>query len=424
MAKLSRYRISPTRSNDVVCRMIGEAESKKTMMLTAGRYQGRRVELDGRMLYSFGTCSYMGLDKSADLQEAACTALKSYGTQFSISRAYLKCPIYDELETTLQVMTGRPVLVAPSTTLAHMAALPAIIHDNDALLIDQFAHASLQLATELLHDVPVRLVRHNRIDLLEELLADLSRQYERIWYVIDGLYSMFGDFAPFHDLVGVLDRWPQLHLYIDDAHATGWLGLHGRGGALTHLGNHSRVVVALSLNKAFAAAGAALALPNDELKTRIRRCGGPMLFSGPIQPPMLGAALASAKLHLTSSHALAQVELAKRIDYTLAAAQNAGLELATQHRTPIFFIPHDSVNEATDQVHALMRNNFYVCPSGFPAVPMNRPGVRFTITLHNEIEDIDALIDAAIKSAPKTKSPSICEFPEVACSSSETPTSR
>jgi 7-keto-8-aminopelargonate synthetase-like enzyme len=56
--------------------------------------------------------------------------------------------------------------------------------------------------------------------------------------------------------------------------------------------------VALSLNKAFSAAGGALAVPNREIATRIRRCGGPMLFSGPIQPPMLGAAVSSARLHL------------------------------------------------------------------------------------------------------------------------------
>jgi hypothetical protein len=68
MAKISRYRMSRTRSNDTVCRIVADAEVKSTMMLTAGRYEGRRVELDGRMLYNFGTCSYMGLDKNRELR--------------------------------------------------------------------------------------------------------------------------------------------------------------------------------------------------------------------------------------------------------------------------------------------------------------------------------------------------------------------
>ena len=161
-----------------------------------------------------------------------------------------------------------------------------------------------------------------------------------------------------------------------------------------HLGNHDRVTVALSLNKAFASAGGALALPDAEIKTRIRRCGGPMLFSGPIQPPMLGVAVAVSELLLSEQHVRLQRELLQRIDYALAAADRARLPLATQYQTPIFFIQQDSVNEATDLVREIFREGFYVCPSAFPAVPVNRPGVRFTITLHNELPDIDALIAA------------------------------
>jgi 7-keto-8-aminopelargonate synthetase-like enzyme len=371
------------------------AEAKGTMMRRAGRYAGRCVELDGRMLRNFGTCSYLGLDKRPELRQAAIAATEEYGTQFSISRAYLECALYQELETNLEKMTGRPMLVAPSTTLAHMAALPVLVRDNDAVIIDQFAHASMHAATELLRDVPVHLARHSRLDQIEELIQKLSPSHENVWLVVDGLYSMFGDFTPFEGLRALLDRWPRLHLYIDDAHATGWLGTHGRGGALTHLGQHKRVVVALSLNKAFAAAGGALALPDTDLKIRIRRCGGPMLFSGPIQPPMLGAAVASSKLHLNAQHSASQAELMRLIDYALAAAERTGLLLATHHRTPIFFIPCDSVDEATNGVQRLMNEGFYVCPSAFPAVPVNRPGVRFTITLHNELEDIDALVEAA-----------------------------
>ena len=108
-----------------------------------------------------------------------------------------------------------------------MAALPVMVRDNDAVIIDQFAHASLHAATELLRDLPVHLVRHSRLDQIEQLIQKLSSCHENIWLVIDGLYSMFGDLAPFDGLCDLLDRWPQLHMYIDDAHATGWLGCMG-----------------------------------------------------------------------------------------------------------------------------------------------------------------------------------------------------
>jgi 7-keto-8-aminopelargonate synthetase-like enzyme len=285
--------------------------------------------------------------------------------------------------------------VAPSTTLAHMAALPAIVGDNDAVVLDQFAHASLHMATELLGDVPVHLVRHDRLDLYEQMVADLSARHGKVWLITDGLYSMSGAWAPFDQLAGLLERFPRLHLYIDDAHGTGWFGTHGRGGALMHLGHHDRVVVALSLCKAFACAGGALALPGPELKTRIRRCGGPMLFSGPIQPPMLGAAVASAAVHRSSAHAAAQAELLNRIDYARATADRLGVPLASHHRTPIFFIPSDSADESMGRIQRLTERGFFACLSVFPAVPVGRSGVRFIVSLHNELEDIDAFLDAA-----------------------------
>ena len=395
MARVHKFRFSPARAMDAVHRTFDEAGKTGALLRTAGSYQGRKVELDGRMLYNFGSCSYMALEMHHELRAAAALAVYEYGTQFSFSRAYLECALYEELEANLESMTDRFVLVTPSTTLAHQAALPVLIGDEDAVLIDQFAHASLHQATELLRDVPVHLVRHSRIDQIDQLTRELAPKHRHIWMIIDGLYSMLGDFAPFSELEYLLERYPQLHLYIDDAHAISWMGKHGRGGALTHLGKHERVVVAMSLNKAFSCAGGALALPNAALKTRIRRCGGPMLFSGPIQPPMLGAAVACSKLHLAAEHAKLQEEVMCRIDYALILANELGLPLATYDRTPIFLIECDSMQESFNTTYQLREHGFFACSSVFPAVPMNRPGVRFTVGLHNELEDIETFMSTA-----------------------------
>ena len=78
----------------------------------------------------------------------------------------------------------------------------------------------------------------------------------------DGLYSMRGDLAPFAELRELLERIRTLHLYIDDAHSTSWPAHTAAARRSSNLGGHPRVVVALSLNKAFSAAGGALALPD------------------------------------------------------------------------------------------------------------------------------------------------------------------
>lgn len=389
-----RYRFSPSRIVDTADRYVGAAQEHGVIMNRAGRYVGSDVEIDGRELRSFGSCSYLGLELRPELKRGACDATERYGTQMPFSRAYLENALYEELETALSAMTGRPALVGASTTLAHFAALPVLVRDGDAVIIDQFAHASLHSATALLHDTQVEMLRHQRFEQLEARLRALQATHRRVWYVCDGVYSMRGDFARFAELGALLERHASLHLYIDDAHATSWYGTHGRGGALTALGGHERVVVALSLNKAFAAAGGALLLPDRKLVSRIRRCGGPMLFSGPIQPPMLGAAVASARLHLDPSFSSLQAELALRIEHATQALRRTDIPLASGDATPIFMLPCEAPEVAFDVVRRLRALGFYACPSTFPAVPVNQPGVRFTITRHNSLADIDDFVEA------------------------------
>ena len=120
-------------------------------------------------------------------------------------------------------------------------------------------------------------------------------------------------------------------------------------------------------------------LPDANTVRLVRRCGGPMLFSGPIQPPMLGAAVASARLHNDPSFEALQRELAALIGHAWSAVGRRQIPLAGSDRTPIFMVPCDSPAIVFSTVSRL---------------PMNHPGIRFTITRHNTAADIDAFVDA------------------------------
>jgi 7-keto-8-aminopelargonate synthetase-like enzyme len=394
MARTERFRFSHTRKLDSAYRYVTAASDAGVILQTGAGANGRLVTVDGQRLTNFGSCSYMALETMEQLRACAHRALDEYGTQFHFSRAYLQCSLYLELEALLEEITGRPVLVAASTSLAHIAALPILVTDKDHIIIDQFAHASLHTAVQLVPNVPMEILRHNRMDHLDARLTQLRGHPGDVWYICDGLYSMLGDFAPFEELRSLLDRHPNLRLYIDDAHSTSWTGRHGRGAALEHFADHERVIVALSLNKAFSAAGGALALPNRELGMRIRRCGGPMLFSGPIQPPMLGAAVGSARLHLSEQFGALQAELETRLDLCVKATRGTKLELATTRPSPIFQAQCDSPRIAFRVANLMKARGYYSCVCVFPAVPMNRPGIRFTVTRHNDLEDIAPFIAA------------------------------
>ncbi len=366
----------------------------------AVEYHGRHVSIGGDELLNFGGCSYLGLEQRPELKEAAIAAIQRYGTQFSFSRAYLESPLYRNLEQLLQRITGGFPLVSASTSLGHISALPVLVQPNDAVIVDIAAHASVQTAARLIRGVELTRVRHNDLDELTRHIEELSYGHTRVWYLLDGLYSMMGDFAPMADIAALLERFPKLHLYVDDAHATSWCGRHGQGYALSQLSERNRVVVALSLNKAFSAAGGVLVLPDEATRARVRMCGGPMVFSGPIQPPMLGAAVASAELHLDPSFASLQHELLQRIDHVLALGAHWGIPFAATERSPIFFMCCGSPERAFALSQRLWERGIYVCVSTFPAVAERDAGIRFTVSLHNSEDDIATLMRAFIEELP------------------------
>jgi 7-keto-8-aminopelargonate synthetase-like enzyme len=392
MLKNKKYHFPRKRTLQTVERCLEELLDDDLLWRTLDAPSDRELPFNDRLCYNFGSCSYMGLHLHPEIIEGASDALRRYGTQLSFSRVYMACDLYSELEELLEKITGRYALVGASTTLSHLSALPVLVEDDDAVIIDQFAHASLHMALEHLGSTPIFRMRHSAMDKLESIIQELAVGHGKIWYVLDGLYSMRGDFAPFDTLNALLERYPQLHLYVDDAHSTSWYGKNGCGAAISHLPNHERVVVAISLNKAFSAAGGAVLVSSPEMKRKIRLCGGPMTFSGPIQAPMLGAAVASAKLHLKPEYAGMQEELMRKIEFTHQLAAKLGVKIISDDKTPIFMLPCESNEEVRLSVRSFWDDGFYVCPVVFPALPINSPGMRFTITSTNEFADIEKLM--------------------------------
>lgn len=301
---------------------------------------GRYLRFDGTDYLNFSSCSYLGLEMDQRLKEGAAEAAMRYGTQFSSSRSYVSAPAYQELEAALEEIFEGPVMVAASTSLGHLSALPVLVHREDAVIVDQQAHHSMHLAVNQVRvqGTHVELVRHNRMDLLEERIQALRGAHRQIWYMADGVYSMFVDLAPVDDLARLLERYEQFNLYIDDSHGMSWAGRHGRGYVLDNMPSRERMVVAASLNKAFAAAGGAFVFPDAESRRKAQVCGGTMIFSGPIQPPMLGAAVASARIHLSDEIGVLQSELRERVQYCNRLFDEHGLPVIGRSEAPIRYV--------------------------------------------------------------------------------------
>src|ERR1700722_3863227 len=199
---------------DTVDEIISYGAKKDVLHLKTGNFKmnGSKIFLNGEVnkeVINFGSCSYLGLEFDQRLKQAAKDAIDCYGTQFSCSRTYISTRYYKELEGLLSKIFDAHAVVTPTTTLGHIGAIPLFIGNNDAVILDHQVHNSVQTAVNLVKSkgVHTELVRHNRMDLLEERIKLLRQTYKKVWYMADGIYSMFGDTAPVEEIYQLFDKY-------------------------------------------------------------------------------------------------------------------------------------------------------------------------------------------------------------------------
>lgn len=365
-------------------------------------FDGRHVTLKGKKLKNFSSCSYLGLDLDQRLMGGAIDAITRFGVQFSSSRSYLSSPLYGELEEKLAKIFDAPAAVFNTTTLGHLSNLPILIGDEDAIVMDVSVHSSVQMAVSLLKErnIHVEIIRHNRLDLLEDRVKELSLTHKKIWYLSDGVYSMFGDLAPVKEIVKLMDIYEQLHLYIDDAHGMSWSGENGAGYVRSEVPKHDRMYLTTSLGKAFGASGGVMIFPNEEEFRRVHDYGKTSIFSIQIPPPILGAAVASAKIHLSSEIYTLQKQLQDRIKYFNQTAKLLEIPMISEDISPVRFVCLGKPQMGYNMVSRLVNNGYYVNLSVFPSVSYNNTGMRIPLSLHMSKDDINGLLNQIAQQLP------------------------
>ncbi len=358
----------------------------------------RYLTINDQKTLHFGTCGYLGLEHHPSVKESAIRAIEQFGTQFSMSKTYISNPLYSELEMLVEEMFQAPVVISKNCTISHLATIPIIVSEEDAVILDHQVHSSIHEAVQkmLTRGVTVEMIRHNNLEMLEEKINMLKGKHQKIWYMSDGVYSMYGDFAPIRDLINLAEKYDQLHLYVDDAHGMSWAGKNGTGYVMSQMpeGLYHKMVLTATLGKGFGACGGVSVFPNHELRRKVKTFGGPNTFSVQLEPPILGAAVASARIHLSDEITHLQNDLQERISYCNSLISKTNLPLVAQTNSPVFFIGAGVMGMTNEFVGRLIDSGVYVNPALFPAVPMKNNGARFTISLNNTLEDIEVLVDS------------------------------
>ena len=367
---------------------------------------GRIVTIDDRKVVNFGSCSYLGLEVDERLKQGAIDATIRYGTQYSSSRLFSACNLNEELEDLFfKIFDNNPSILAATTTLTHVSAIPIIIQDDVLVILDHQVHGSVQLAVQLVkaRGTEVAMIKHNRMDMLEDLIKLNPNKYNKIWYMADGLYSMYGDYAPLKDIVSLLDKYGNFYFYVDDAHGMSWTGKHGNGYVLSQIPLHPKMALSTSLAKGFGTGGGVLVLKDPEMRRKIFTCGSSYTYSGPVQPPMLGASIASAKIHLTDEiyHLQNQLKSKLKLTYELITKYDLPFVLPTEDHSPIFYIALGLPRVGYNMVKRLLKEGFYTNIGIFPGVPVKCCGLRLAVTNGQTEDDIKNVLAAFAHHFPK-----------------------
>lgn len=360
-------------------------------------FSGRSVTINGSKLLHFGTTGYLGLEQDRRLKQAAAEAIMKFGTQFPLSKTYVSHTLYRTLEERLQAMYGVEVLVTKNSTLGHLGVLPSLVRDEDGVILDHQVHWSVQNAVQLMkpRGIPVEMIRHSDLDMLEFKIKLLAQTCDKIWYLADGVYSMFGDVAPIEELKLLAQKYPQLHIYYDDVHGMSWAGNHGTGYVMSQYGDlPDNVVVMTTLSKSFGASGSTMITSNKSIYDRVRSFGGPLTFSAQLEPASVAAAIASADIHLSDEITEMQTALQQRIAYCNELITKTNLPLVETNGSPVFYLGTGAPAVGYNFTRRLYNAGFYANMGLFPAVPVKKTGIRFTISLHNKMQDIEQLIQA------------------------------
>jgi 7-keto-8-aminopelargonate synthetase-like enzyme len=382
---------------------IGENRGLGKLYTDNQHFDGRLINIKNKEYINFGSCSYLGLEVDQRLKDAAIEAVNKFGSYFSCSRIFVSCGNYLELEDLLHEMFGYPILLTQNTSLGHYSVMPIIIGGTDMVIYDQQAHFSMQDLSYKLssNGTGIDVLRHNRLDELEKKVELYKEKYCKIWYVVDGVYSMFGDEAPIRDIVKLLDKHKKLYLYVDDAHGMSWAGPNGTGHVMNQSNMHPKMILGTSLAKGFGSRGGVFVFQDVALREKVRHWGGPLSHSGPQEPATIAASIASAKIHLTNEIYHLQNKLQNRIRYANEMMSHYKVPLVSLSHSGIFFVGCGLPRVGFNMVERLLNEGFYTNIGIFPAVPETCTGVRFTMTNHITYHDIERLAKAFAKHLPE-----------------------
>jgi glycine C-acetyltransferase/8-amino-7-oxononanoate synthase len=257
---------------------------------------GPRVVIAGRERDYFSGTGYLGLHNHPQVLRSALETIQRYGMTTGTSRGgYGEHPVYAALEAEARAFFDAPqVLYYTSGYMSGVILAQGLRERCERIFIDDWAHYSLWDGARSTGK-PLTSFRHCDPAALADVLRNELRPAERPLVLSDGVFPISGEIAPVGAYQAVLAEYDGAWLCLDDAHATGVLGAHGRG-TLEYSGiHHPRMLAGHTLSKAIGGYGGLIA-GAPEVVGMLERNSRVYVGASPVPLPVAAAAASALAL--------------------------------------------------------------------------------------------------------------------------------
>ncbi len=353
--------------------------------------QGTTIRVaDGKPVLNLCANNYLGLAQHPEVRDAAREALERWG--YGMASVRFICgtqSVHKQLEEKLSEFLGTEDTILYSSCYdANGGLFETLLGEQDAIISDSLNHASIIDGVRLCKAQRLRYASSDMRDLEAKLQASSGARFRMI--ATDGVFSMDGAIANLPDICSLAERHGAL-VMVDDSHAVGFVGPHGRG-THEHHGVMTRVdVLTGTLGKALGGASGGYTSGRKDIVDLLRQRSRPYLFSNTLCPSIAGATLKI--LDLLSRSTELRDTLEANTKYFRDGLASVGLRVLPGSH-PICPVMIGDAALAVKMADAMLAKGVYVIGFSFPVVPKGEARIRTQISAAHSRADLDLALNA------------------------------
>lgn len=360
--------------------------------------QGADIALaDGKHVLNFCANNYLGLADDARLIAAAKKALDDHG--FGMASVRFICgtqDIHKQLEADIARFLGAEDAILYSSCFdANGGLFETVLGEEDAIISDALNHASIIDGIRLCKAKRFRYANNDLSDL-EAKLKEADAAGARFKLIAtDGVFSMDGIIA---DLKGITDLAARYNaqVMVDDSHAVGFVGPHGRGSA-EYNGVEAKIdLFTGTFGKALGGASGGYIAGKKPVIDLLRQRSRPYLFSNSLMPAIVAATSACLALIDSAEGKDLRARLVENGKHFRAAMSTLGFKLVPGEH-PIIPVMLGDAKLASAMADALLKEGIYVIGFSYPVVPKGQARIRTQMSAAHTRQDIDRAVAAFAK---------------------------